>query len=49
MNNTGLTEDQAKAFHAAFMKYFLGSFVASVIAHVMVGFASGTAWYRFPG
>ena len=48
MSMTGLTEEQAKEFHAAFMKYFMLSFASSVVAHVLVGFASGSAWYFFP-
>ena len=46
MSNTGLTEDQARAFHAAFMKYFMGSVIAATLAHIAVGFAAGH-WYRF--
>jgi len=46
MNSTGLTEDQAKEFHGAFMKYFMLSFVASTVAHTMVGFALG-GWTFF--
>lgn len=43
---TGLTEDQAKEFHGAFVFYFGASFVASTIAHTMVGFALG-GWSFF--
>lgn len=46
MSNSGLTEEQAKEFHAAFMKYFVGSVFAATLAHIAVGFAAGH-WYRF--
>jgi hypothetical protein len=46
MNSTGLTEDQAKEFHAAFMKYFILSALASTVAHTMVGFSLG-GWSFF--
>ena len=47
MNSTGLTEDQAKEFHGAFMKYFILSAVASTIAHAMVGFTLGPGKWFF--
>ncbi len=43
---SGFTEDQAREFHSAFMKYFLGSVVAATLAHIAVGFAAGH-WFRF--
>jgi hypothetical protein len=43
---SGLTEAQAKEFHAAFMKYFIGSVFAAILAHIAVGVAAGP-WWRF--
>lgn len=34
--NSGFTEDQAKAFHAVFMRSFLGFTVVAIIAHILV-------------
>lgn len=47
MNHTGLTEEQAKEFHAQFVKYFAGSFIASVLAHALMGAAVGgwSTWF----
>jgi hypothetical protein len=45
---TGLTEDQAREFHAAFMRYFVASVILSAIAHVLVAFAAG-GWYTVGG
>jgi light-harvesting complex 1 beta chain len=36
MNNSGFTEDQARAFHRVFMNSFIGFTVVAIIAHILV-------------